>query len=67
MLPIKTAVVARGPFLLVMGVVERVWILAIWGVVMIGVGGSIWHTAYGDGPMRSDLERVKRASVIPIR
>ena len=43
MLPIKTGVLVLGPLLVVMGVVERVWILGLWGVVTMAVGGGIWH------------------------
>jgi hypothetical protein len=41
--PIKFGAVALGPFMIVMGIVERELILVIGGIVVSVVGSSIWY------------------------
>ena len=41
--PIKFGVVGLGPFMIVMGIVERELILVIGGIVVIAVASSIWY------------------------
>ena len=55
MVPIKTGVLGLGPFLVVMGVVERSWILAVWGAVLIGSGSAIWYRVHRRRSERDDV------------